>query len=249
MPIVMMGPDGRPVPPDQRGRSTVGWAFDRYMGKHCPWQPDEMMPTNRHSGRMWTGRTLRVKLPSDHGTEKWAAATVLELDQSNMGPFSSTTSWRIKLQFREATHATALGGADGVAKYELLRCDVESGGTLSRADGLPLLSFEWTAPPSPPSPPPTPSLKIPDVPELDEREARMAAAEARFAHVGRLGEGRDEDYQAVYDELCALLPDQPDGQVSDASLRDYLEALMTWPTRDCASGARCCTLSMAMMSG
>ena len=73
--------------------SDVGWDFNRYMEEHGgEWVPDPHSPTARGEF-VWTGRKLRVKLEDG----SWATATVLELEQYNMGPFASSTNWNIKL--------------------------------------------------------------------------------------------------------------------------------------------------------
>ena len=211
--------------------SSVGWAFTRYMAEHGATSRSEFV---------WTGRRLRVRLADG----RWAAATVLELGQFNVGPFSPVTRWCIKLQYDDATTATALGGEDGVVRHELCKCSVVGGGTFEGERAFPKMSFEWTSPPTPPLAPAATeeAAVLPALPTLADLEERKAAASTRFERAVALlrddlteeeQQERDEILTDAFAELVELgeaIPEGPSALQSE-EMEALLEALLTWPAQ------------------
>lgn len=224
--------------------SDVGWDFNRYMEEHGgDWEHDPHSPTARGEF-VWTGRKLRVKLEDG----SWANATVLELEQYNMGPFASSTNWNIKLQYDDAAVATALGGEDAAVVHKLHRCSVEGGGVLIKKRAK--LSFEWTSPPTPAARPALEEhdMPLPTLPELSDLGARKEAASARFAKVigimANFANSSDAEKQEVGDtlnaamqELIALDEKIPsafaalEDPLDSVQMRELLTTLMTWPAK------------------
>ena len=230
--------------------SDVGWDFNRYMEEHGgEWEPDPHSPTARGEF-VWTGRKLRVKLEDG----SWATATVLELEQYNMGPFAGSTNWNIKLQYDDAAVATALGGEDAAVVHKLHRCSIEGGGVLIKKRSK--LSFEWTSSPTPAARPALEEddMPLPTLPELSDLDARKEAASARFAKVigimANIANSSDAEKKEVGDTLNAAMQEliELDEKIPSAwvtlafggthsvalnsvQFRELLSILMAWPAK------------------
>ena len=149
MHIMVMGPGGHvmhmggPPPSD---KSPVGHEFNEHMREVCAEFPYSTMNPVSSEVDVWNGRRLRVK-PSASGA--WCEGQVVSLAQYNTGPFSSGTRWKIRIKLDNARAAKDLGIRSGKEKsFELCRCNVNGGGTISENAGLAsqvlgLRSFEW----------------------------------------------------------------------------------------------------------
>ena len=123
--------------------------FDKYMLEHDPFPYDPCYPVS-HVNICWTGRKLLL-LPEAGGP--WVGATILDMKQSNCGPYQGSTFWSCRVQLDEAAQGL---GAELETELKVHRIDLSAGGTFKRPGAAypsterDRISFKWVDPPSPP---------------------------------------------------------------------------------------------------
>ena len=123
--------------------------FDKYMLEHDPFPYDPCQPVS-HVNTCWTGRKLLL-LPEAGGP--WVGATIVDMTQSNCGPYQGSTFWSCRVQLDEAAQGL---GAELGTELEVHRIDLSAGGTFKRPGAAhpsterDRISFKWVDPPSPP---------------------------------------------------------------------------------------------------
>ena len=148
--------------PMQNANSQCGTSlFDKYMLEHDPFPYDPCYPVS-HVNTLWAGRKLLL-LPEAGGP--WVGATILDMKQSNCGPYQGSTFWSCRVQLDEEAQGlgaeleTELDRRQRSLRQRSLRLhriDLSGGGTFERPGAAhprterDRISFKWVDPPSPP---------------------------------------------------------------------------------------------------